>query len=411
MLYRRFGRTELSMPVFSTGGMRYQHKWQDCPLSEIPEENQKNLEATIHRSIEAGINHIETARGYGSSERQLGLVLPQYPREDLIVQTKIGPEKDADVFKSNFYDSLERLRLDYVDLMAIHGINNDETMELAVRPGGCLEKARELREEGLVRHIGFSSHATPEFLPKAVGYEDEDGGFDYVNLHFYFIYQKHWPSIEIATKRDMGVFLISPTDKGGMLYNPPEKLVELCRPLHPIVFNDLWCLMHSEVHTLSLGAARPSDYDHHLEAVEKWWDKRHDLVPGIAARILQEIDTTFGEENYFAHFDEGIPEWKNIPGGVNVQIILWLHMLAKSLGMTEYGKMRYNLLGNADHWFPGQNVKKLDLEKAEVVLNDARHSEHIFRRLKEADEMLWKEEEVKRLSESEPKEEPAESET
>jgi predicted aldo/keto reductase-like oxidoreductase len=72
MRYRRFGRTELQMPVFSCGGMRYQQGWGDLPLEEITPENQANLEATIHRSLELGINHIETARGYGSSEMQLG---------------------------------------------------------------------------------------------------------------------------------------------------------------------------------------------------------------------------------------------------------------------------------------------------------------------------------------------------
>ena len=67
MLYRRFGRTELQMSVFSLGGMRYQFKWQDVPLDEVPPENQANLEATIRRSVELGINHIETARGYGNA--------------------------------------------------------------------------------------------------------------------------------------------------------------------------------------------------------------------------------------------------------------------------------------------------------------------------------------------------------
>src|SRR5690606_19603820 len=72
MRYRRFGRTELQMPVFSCGGMRYQYKWSDVPLEEVPAENQANLEATVCRALELGINHIETARGYGSSEMQLG---------------------------------------------------------------------------------------------------------------------------------------------------------------------------------------------------------------------------------------------------------------------------------------------------------------------------------------------------
>ena len=52
MQYRRFGRTELQMPVFSCGGMRYQYKWQDLPFSTIPQANQRNLEATIRRSLE-----------------------------------------------------------------------------------------------------------------------------------------------------------------------------------------------------------------------------------------------------------------------------------------------------------------------------------------------------------------------
>jgi uncharacterized protein len=77
MLYRRFGRTELQMPVFSCGGMRYQFKWQDVSPGEISPDNQENLEATIGRAIELGINHIETARGYGTSEMQLGQILPK----------------------------------------------------------------------------------------------------------------------------------------------------------------------------------------------------------------------------------------------------------------------------------------------------------------------------------------------
>ena len=95
MLYRRFGRTEIQMPVFSCGGMRFQHKWQDVPLEEVPAENRDNLEAVVSRALELGINHIETSRGYGSSERQLGLILPQVPRDQLIVQTKVAPQADA----------------------------------------------------------------------------------------------------------------------------------------------------------------------------------------------------------------------------------------------------------------------------------------------------------------------------
>src|SRR6476660_7292846 len=123
MRYRRFGKTNLQMPVFSCGGMRYQHKWQDVPPSEIPPDGQKNLEATILRALELGINHIETARGYGSSEMQLGWLLPKLPREKMIVQTKVAPFATAREFRETFATSMRYLQLEHVDLLSLHGIN------------------------------------------------------------------------------------------------------------------------------------------------------------------------------------------------------------------------------------------------------------------------------------------------
>src|SRR5579883_424845 len=255
MLYRRFGRTELQMPVFSCGGMRYQYKWQDIPQWQIPREQQENLEATIRRAIELGINHIETARGYGSSEMQLGQILPKLPREKLIVQTKVSPQPDAKEFEEIFEKSLRYLRLDYVDLLGLHGINDADLLRYSIRPGGCLDVAKKLQEQGKVRFIGFSTHASTDIILETINTNQ----FDYVNLHWYYINQVNWAAIEAATLRDMGVFIISPSDKGGQLYNPPQKLVDLCAPLSPMVFNDLFCLSHSQVHTLSLGAAKPQD--------------------------------------------------------------------------------------------------------------------------------------------------------
>src|SRR5262252_4260708 len=110
MKYRRFGRTGLRMPVFSCGGMRYQFKWQDVDPKDVPRENQENLEATIHRALELGINHIETARGYGSSEMQLGNILPTLPRDKIIVQTKVGPKDDTKEFERTFETSMKYLR-------------------------------------------------------------------------------------------------------------------------------------------------------------------------------------------------------------------------------------------------------------------------------------------------------------
>ncbi|MEI6197882.1 MAG: aldo/keto reductase, partial [Verrucomicrobiota bacterium] len=136
MKYRRFGRTNLQMPVISCGGMRYQHKWQDVPPAEIPKANQENLEACIYRALELGINHIETARGYGTSEMQLGELLPKLPRDKMIVQTKVAPQASATDFLKTFETSMNYLKLDHVELLSLHGINNRETLDWAMRKGG-----------------------------------------------------------------------------------------------------------------------------------------------------------------------------------------------------------------------------------------------------------------------------------
>jgi len=393
MLYRRFGRTELKMPVFSCGGMRYQHKWQDVPQWQIPRDNQQNLEATIRRAVELGINHIETARGYGSSEMQLGRILPTFPREQLIVQTKVGPMADAKAFQRDFEKSLRNLRLDYVDLLAIHGINNAELLNYSIRPGGCLEVAKKLQAQGKVRFIGFSTHGATDIIIQTI----DTNQFDYVNLHWYYINQVNWAAIEAANRQDMGVFIISPSDKGGMLYKPPQKLVNLCTPLSPMVFNDLFCLSHSQVHTLSVGAAKPQDFDEHLKTLDLL-DNTSEILPPILARLEEEAIATLGED-WVKTWQLNLPTIEETPGQINIRAILWLRNLAIAYDLLEYAKMRYNMLGNAGHWFPGNKADKVDKLDLRQCLSRSPHAERIPHLLTEAHQMLAGKE-VQRLSQS-----------
>ena len=251
MLTRRFGRTDLKMPILSCGGMRYQQSW--VASADVSNESQSNVQATITHALELGITHIETARGYGTSEKQLGQILPKLPRDKMIVQTKVAPLAKPEQFENDVMDSLNRLQLPWVDLLSLHGVNNEAVLDWALRPGGCLERALDMKSRGIARHIGFSSHAPTDVIVAGI----QDGRFDYVNLHYYWAFQNNARAVRQAAARDMGVFIISPSDKGGHLYNPPPKLVELTAPFSPMVFNDLWCLCHSEVHTLSIGANRP----------------------------------------------------------------------------------------------------------------------------------------------------------
>jgi uncharacterized protein len=393
MQYRRFGRTELSMPVFSCGGMRYQFKWQDVPEGEISDDSQQNLEATIYRALEVGINHIETARGYGTSEMQLGRILPKLPREKIIVQTKVSPKPDAREFEEQFDRSLRYLKLDYVDLLGLHGINDRETLDYSLRAGGCLEVAEKLRSQGKVRFIGFSTHGPTDVIIQTI----ETNQFDYVNLHWYYINQINWQAIEAAKDRDMGVFIISPSDKGGMLYQPPAKLVELCQPLSPMVFNDLFCLSHPQVNTLSIGASKPQDFDEHLKTLELL-DRSSEILPPILKRLEREAIERLGKD-WVSTWRVGLPTPAQTPGELNIPVILWLRNLAIAYDLIDYAKMRYNLLGNGGNWFPGAKAEKVQDLDLQPCLSDSPHRDRIPRLLAETHEMLGGES-VQRLSAS-----------
>lgn len=392
MQYRRFGRTELQMPVFSCGGMRYQFKWQDQDPETIPTDNQKNLEAIIRRSLELGINHIETARGYGTSEMQLGWVLSQFPREEMIIQTKVSPKADPQQFRAEIEKSLNYLQLDYVDLFGIHGINNQELFDFTFKQG-CLEVVRELQREGRIRHVGFSTHGSTDIICKTI----ETGELDYVNLHWYWINQENWRAIEAANRHDMGVFIISPSDKGGHLYNPPQVLRDLCQPLHPMVFNDLFCLSHPQVHTLSIGAARPGDFEAHLQTLPLL-DRADEVLPEILARLEERAIATLGED-WVKSWRVGLPDYEHTPGKINIPVILWLRNLAIAYDMLDYGKARYNLMGNANHWFPGNKADHLDPQKLQNAIRLSPHRQKIAQYLREADDLLGGAA-VKRLSQS-----------
>ena len=383
---RTFGKTGLQMPVLSLGLMRSRYSPQNIPADHIPESAQKELADLGDKARSLGITHLETARNYGTSERQLASILDRYERDAFLLQTKVRPEDDPERFTANVLDSLDRLGQKRIDLLALHGLNDHHSLWRICRSGGCLAAARKLQDQGKVDWVGFSGHGDVEILLKAISHQ-EDGGFDYMNLHWYTVFQRNTPALEAAAARNIGVFVISPTDKGGMLHSPPACLEKICAPLTPLQFNDLFCLQRPEIHTISVGAARLGDFDDHLNALT-WLDDQHSIQE--IYRIWEEhMEAATGHSRPDALWSR-FPAWQQTPGYINIGLILWLYNLARGWGdLLEFSRHRYALLGQDMPWVRGLNgtaARNYDL--ATVAKQAGMPVEELIRMLEEAHALL-----------------------
>lgn len=338
MHYRRFGKTNLWMSVFSLGTMRYL-------------ASEENARQTIETAVALGINHIETARGYGKSELYLGAALKMklpVPRSQLYITTKISPVADADLMRRHIDESLERLGVDYLDCLAIHGINTWEHLDLVQQVDGCMQAVQEAKADGRVRHIGFSTHAPLEVITSAI---DTDL-FEFINLHYYYFFQRNQLAIELAHTKDMGVFIISPADKGGKLYTPPQLLQDLCYPFSPLELNYRFLLSDPRITTLSVGAANSAELIEPLKVA----DSNEPLTPQ-ELEVLQHLEThaaTTLASDRCSQCYACLP----CPEKINIPEVLRLRNLAIAYEMKEYGQYRYGMFENAGHWFAGMKANK-----------------------------------------------------
>ena len=204
MEHRRLGRLEQMDSVLIFGG---------AALAEVSDEE---ADHAISTSLEAGVNHFDTAAGYGDSELHLGRWMPQI-RDGIFLSTKTD-EREKDVSKGQIHNSLERLGVDYVDLIQLHAVGNVETLDRVTSSGGSLEAALEAREEGLVRAIGITGHGhqTPAVHLEAL----RRYSFDTVMTPWNFVlsrddsYRRDYEALlEEVMRQDVGLMTIKTVSK------------------------------------------------------------------------------------------------------------------------------------------------------------------------------------------------------
>ena len=148
MEYRILGKTGLKISRLGFGGI---------PIQRIDAEGTKTL---IHQLKDAGVNYIDTARGYTVSEEYLGHALEGI-REDFVLATK-SMSRTREAMAKDIETSLKNLRTDHIDLYQIHNPTTAQ-LEQVVAPGGALEALLEAKAAGKVGHLGVTAHSLDTF--------------------------------------------------------------------------------------------------------------------------------------------------------------------------------------------------------------------------------------------------------
>ncbi|MGC9383983.1 MAG: aldo/keto reductase [Kosmotogaceae bacterium] len=178
MKYNRLGKTDIKIAELGLGGFH---------LLEI---EQKTVDNIVSRYIDAGGNYFETAHAYGEgvSETKLGKTLP---KKDVIVATKSG-RRDEQSLKKELTQSLKNLKRDYVDILFLHSVTNDEDWERLISPEGGLKAVEWAKKEGLVRYVGITSHGYGGTLLRALKEYD----FDVFMTQMNYFDRFNFPEIE-----------------------------------------------------------------------------------------------------------------------------------------------------------------------------------------------------------------------
>ena len=201
MDYRALGRTGLTVSAIGMGCVQIASSRTDVAV-EI-----------VRRALALGITYFDVARAYGDAEIKLGLALEEardeVPRESVVLSSKTSGRTHDDAWRQ-VNESLERLRTGYVDNCHLHAIRTGDDMEQRLGPGGALEALLEARDQGLIRHLGISSHRSDAALAALERFD-----FDVVLIPMNVVEREPLDAlIPLCRERDVAVTVMKPLATG-----------------------------------------------------------------------------------------------------------------------------------------------------------------------------------------------------
>ncbi|HEV7656067.1 MAG TPA: aldo/keto reductase [Mycobacteriales bacterium] len=148
----------MAIPTLEFGSTGHRSTRLIFGAAALAEVSQEVADRTLGHLLDHGINHIDTAAGYGDSELRIAPWL-RTRRDDFFLATKSG-ERTATAARAQLEDSLRRLEVDHVDLWQFHNLADPIEWDIALSPGGIIEAAEQAKKDGLVRFVGVTGHGS-----------------------------------------------------------------------------------------------------------------------------------------------------------------------------------------------------------------------------------------------------------
>lgn len=263
MKKRVMGKTDEWVSLLGFGCMRFPYKNDKIDMAQVQD--------MVDYAKSQGVNYFDTAYVYndGESEKAIGKALRKYPRESYFLADKLPVwlVKEQDDLEKMFNTSLERLGTDYIDFYLLHAM--DKTRIDTVKQFNIIDFFKRKRDEGKIRHIGFSFHDSPEVLSKIVDMSDWD--FTQIQLNYLdWEAQRAKELYGILEQKDIPCVVMEPI-RGGSLSNPPKTVADRFKKVNPQRSASAWaldfCASHPQVKVILSGMSSIAQVKENVETL------------------------------------------------------------------------------------------------------------------------------------------------
>lgn len=228
MIYRDFQDKKLSLLGFGT--MR-------LPVDANGVIDEAQVREMTGTAISHGVNYFDTAYPYhgGESERVIGRVLKDYPRESYYLATKFPGHQISSSYDpaAIFEEQLEKCGVDYFDFYLLHNVYENSIATYLDPKWGILDYFKEQKRLGRIKHLGFSSHAQVDSLKEFLDLCGDDMDFCQIQLNYLdWTLQDAKAKYELLSERNIPVWVMEPV-RGGRLAQLAEEEEASLKALRP----------------------------------------------------------------------------------------------------------------------------------------------------------------------------------